>query len=46
MAVGYSGNGIVAIRAAGYRVTIRLLVGYSMLILVSFPGRKLYFTII
>jgi hypothetical protein len=46
VAVNYSSNGIIAIRVIGYGVTTRLLIGYSVLILVSFPGRKLYFTII
>jgi hypothetical protein len=44
--VSYSGGGIVAIGAAGYGVTTGLLAGYNMPILVSFPGRKLCFTII
>ncbi len=46
MVVSYSSGGIIAIGAAGCGVITRLLVGYSVLILVSFLGRKLRFTII
>jgi hypothetical protein len=44
--ISYNINGIIIIRAIGYRVTIRLLVGYNILILISFLGHKLYFIII
>ncbi len=46
MVVNYSGYKIIIIRAISYKVTIKLLIGYNMLILISFLGYKLRFIII